>query len=61
MLNSGLSMGLDNHYKNFWFDPVKLRYDYTVLGRIRLGTIFSLSGEDLDGSTYFGILIGYRF
>lgn len=54
-------LGLDNHYKKIWFDPAKLRYDYTILERIRIGAIFSITGEDGDGSTYFGLLLGYRF
>lgn len=54
-------LGLDNHYESFWFDPVKLRYDYTILDKIRVGAIISLTGEDRDGSTYFGVLIGYKF
>lgn len=54
-------LGLDNHYEDVWFDPVKLRYDYTILDRIRVGAIISLTGEDGDGSTYFGVLFGYKF
>lgn len=71
MLGTGLTLGkykrytdylgLDNHYVNVWFDPVKLRYDYTFLDHIRAGAIFSVSGEDRDGSVYFGALLGYRF
>jgi len=54
-------LGLDNHYEKAWWDPVKLRYDYTIHDRIRAGVIFSLSGEDGDGSTYIGVLLGYKF
>ena len=54
-------LGLDNHYEEVWWDPVKLRYDYTIHDRIRLGAIFSLTGEDGDGSTYIGVLLGYKF
>lgn len=54
-------LGLDNHYEQVWWDPVKLRYDYTIHDRIRVGAIFSLTGEDGDGSTYIGVLLGYKF
>jgi hypothetical protein len=54
-------LGLDNHYEEAWWDPAKLRYDYTIQDKIRVGAIISLTGEDGDGSTYFGVLLGYKF
>lgn len=54
-------LGLDNHYEESWWDPIKLRYDYTIHDRIRVGAIISITGEDGDGSTYFGALLGYKF
>ena len=54
-------LGLDHQYESIWFDPLKLRYDYTILDKIRLGAIISITGEDGDGSTYFGVLLGYKF
>lgn len=54
-------IGFEKEYESSWWDPVKLRYDYTLLDKIRVGAIISLTGEDGDGSTYFGVLLGYKF
>lgn len=54
-------LGFEKEYESSWWDPVKLRYDYTVLDKIRVGAIISLTGEDGDGSTYLGVLLGYKF
>jgi hypothetical protein len=54
-------LGFEKEYKSLWFDFVKLRYDYTINEKIRVGTIVNLTGDDGDSSTYFGLLIGYKF
>ena len=54
-------LGFEKEYQDSWWDPVKLRYDYTLLNKIRVGAIISLTGEDGDSSTYFGVLLGYKF
>jgi len=54
-------LGLEKEYEDSWWDPVKLRYDYTLREKIRVGAIFSITGDDGDGSTYFGVLVGYKF
>jgi hypothetical protein len=54
-------LGLEKEYKDSWWDPIKLRYDYTLPDKIRVGAIISLTGEDGDSSAYFGVLLGYRF
>ena len=53
--------GFEKEYKSLWFDYLKLRYDYTINEKIRVGTIVNLTGDDGDSSTYFGLLIGYKF
>lgn len=54
-------LGFEKEYESLWFDFVKLRYDYTIQDKIRVGTIVYLTGDDGDSSTYFGLLIGYKF
>lgn len=54
-------LGLEHDNKNVWFDPVKLRYDYTLPDGLRVGAIVSVTGENGDGSTFFGVLLGYKF
>jgi hypothetical protein len=54
-------LGFEKEYKAYWFDFVRLRYDYTIQDRYRIGAIVSLFGDDGDSSTYFGLLVGYKF
>lgn len=54
-------LGFEKEYRSAWFDFVKLRYDYTILDRYRIGAIVSLTGDDGDSSTYLGLLFGYKF
>jgi hypothetical protein len=54
-------LGFEKEYESLWFDFVKLRYDYTIHDKIRVGAIIYLTGDDGDSSTYFGLLIGYKF
>lgn len=54
-------LGLEHQYTALWFDPVKLRYDYTINDVVRIGAIFSIPGEDGDGSTIIGALLGFKF
>jgi hypothetical protein len=54
-------LGFEKEYESLWFDYVKLRYDYAIHDKIRVGTIIHLTGDDGDSSTYFGLLIGYKF
>jgi hypothetical protein len=50
----------DKDYISWWFDYGKIRYDYTINDKIRLGIIGSLSGDDGDGSTFVGLLLGLK-
>lgn len=50
----------DKEYNSSWFDWGKIRYDYTINDKIRIGVIGSLSGEDGDGSTFVGLLLGLK-
>lgn len=52
--------GYDKEHTSTWIDWGKIRYDYTLKNNIRLGIVGSLSGEDGDGSTFFGIVLGYK-
>jgi hypothetical protein len=52
--------GYDKNYTSTWFDWGKIRYDYTLKNKYRLGIVASLSGEDGDGSTFIGLIIGYK-
>jgi hypothetical protein len=52
--------GYDKNYTSIWFDWGKIRYDYTLKNKYRLGIVGSLSGEDGDGSTYIGLVFGYK-
>lgn len=54
-------LGLEKEYESLWFDFVKLRYDYTIQDKFRLGTIIYLAGDDGDSSAYFGLLFGCKF
>ena len=70
MLGPGLSYGkytretgtpgYDKEYTSMWFDWGKIQYDYTVKSKYRFGIKVSLSGEDGDGSTFIGLVIGYK-
>lgn len=52
--------GFDKDYKMAWINPVRIQYDYTFSKNIRIGGIMSLYGDDGDGTTYFGFLLGYK-
>lgn len=52
--------GYDKDYTSTWIDWGKIRYDYTVNNKYRLGFIASISGEDGDGSTYLGLVFGFK-
>ena len=52
--------GYDKNYTSVWFDWGKVRYDYTLKNTLRLGIVGSLSGEDGDGSTFIGLVFGYK-
>lgn len=54
-------LGFEKEYESLWFDFVKLRYDYTIQDKYRVGSIIYLTGDDGDSSTYFGLLFGYKF
>jgi hypothetical protein len=70
MLGPGLSYGkytrdtgtpgYDKEHTSIWFDWGKLHYDYTVKNKYRFGIKASLSGEDGDGSTYIGLILGIK-
>lgn len=53
------TIGFEKEYKSFWFNPVKIRYDYNINQNLRAGLDVSLYGEDGDGSMYFGLVFGY--
>ena len=52
--------GYDKDYNSTWFDWCKIRYDYTLYNRYRLGLIASLYGDDGDGTIYVGFVIGFK-
>ncbi|NJK97224.1 MAG: hypothetical protein HC831_28300 [Chloroflexia bacterium] len=54
-------MGFEKEYTDTWINPVRLQYDYTFTKNIKIGGIVSLYGDDSDGTTYFGFLLGYKF
>ena len=54
-------IGFEKEYESLWFDFIKLRYDYTISDKVRVGSIIELTGDDGDSSTYFGFLVGYKF
>ena len=70
MLGPGLSYGnytretgtpgYDKEHTSIWFDWGKIQYDYTVKNKYRFGIKAGLSGEDGDGSTFIGLVIGYK-
>ncbi len=55
------SIGFEKEYSSFWFNPVKIRYDYIFSNHIKIGVDASLYGDDGDGSIYLGLLAGYFF
>lgn len=54
-------MGFEKEYTDTWINPVRLQYDYTFPKNVKIGGIVSLYGDDGDGTTYFGFLLGYKF
>lgn len=52
--------GYDKNYTSTWFDWCKIRYDYTLCDRYRLGLISSFYGDDGDGTLYFGFVVGFK-
>lgn len=52
--------GYDKDYTSTWFDWCKIRYDYTLYNRYRLGLIASLYGDDGDGTFYVGFVVGFK-
>jgi hypothetical protein len=52
--------GYDKDYTSTWFDWCKIRYDYTLYDRYRIGLISSLSGEDGDQTFYIGVVAGFK-
>jgi len=52
--------GYDKDYTSTWFDWCKIRYDYTLYDRYRIGLISSLSGEDGDQTFYVGLVAGFK-
>jgi len=52
--------GYDKDYTSTWFDWCKIRYDYTLYNRYRIGLISSLSGEDGDQTFYVGVVAGFK-
>ena len=52
--------GYDKEYTSTWFDWCKIRYDYTLYDRFRLGLITSLYGDDGDGTFYVGFVAGFK-
>lgn len=55
------NIGFEKEYWEYWFNPVKLRYDYIFNSKIKLGLDASLYGDDGDGAIYLGLVIGYVF
>jgi len=53
--------GYDKNYTSAWFDWCRIRYDYTIRGRFKLGLISSLYGDDGDKTFYAGLLAGFIF
>ena len=54
-------IGFEKEYKSYWFNPLKLRYDYIFSSKLKVGLDASLYGDDGDGATYLGLVIGYVF
>ena len=54
-------IGFEKEYKDFWINPLKLRYDYILNSNIKIGFDASLYGDDADGAIYFGLVMGYVF
>lgn len=51
--------GFEKEYDSFWFNPVKIRYDYKIQS-FKVGLDASLYGEDGDDSTYIGLVLSYE-
>ena len=54
-------MGFEKEYTDTWINPVRVQYDFTFPKNIKIGGIVSIYGDDGDGTTYFGFLLGYKF
>ena len=68
MIGPGLHYGYyeknANYSKDYWkltIDYLKIRYEYKFNNNFTLGPVFSLYGDDRDGSSYFVLNIGYKF
>ena len=70
LIGSGLYYGkykrysdysFEKEYTQIWINPVRLLYDYTFSNNVRIGGIVSMYGDDGDGTSYFGFLLGYKF
>lgn len=59
--NNNKNPEFNKEYVSTWINPVRIQYDYTFPKNFRIGGIISLYGDDADGTTYFGVLAGYRF
>jgi hypothetical protein len=55
------NIGFEKEYKDYWFNPLKLRYDYIFSSNIKIGLDASIYGDDRDGATYLGLVCGYVF
>jgi len=55
------NIGFEKEYRDYWINPIKLRYDYILSSKIKIGLDASLYGDDGDGSTYLGLVFGYVF
>jgi hypothetical protein len=54
-------MGFEKEYKDHGFHWLKVRYDYIFNPHAKIGVNASLFGDDGDGSTYLGVVMGYIF
>jgi len=54
-------IGFEKEYKDWWFNPIKIRYDYIINPNIKIGVNGSLYGDDADTSTFLGLVVGYVF
>ena len=52
-------IGFERFYNDAWFNPIKLRYEYKVNQELRVGFDATIYGDDVEGSTYLGFIIGY--
>ena len=54
-------IGFEKEYKHYWLNPIKLRYDYVLNSKIKLGLDASVYGDDGDVALYLGFVTGYVF